>query len=96
MKGECGREVGHLNFKLKIDFCQCCFRFCSAFCSLSLFDLLHEFFAIELAKLAVGQIEERFEWQMDEDEEATEQRMGKVRNIGIWSCLVISAPGWMS
>lgn len=59
---------------------------------------LHEFFAIELAKLAEGQIEERFEWQMDEDEEATEQGMGKVRNIGIWfwSCLVISAPGWMS
>lgn len=46
---------------------------------------LHEFFAIELAKLAEGQIEERFEWQMDEDGEATEQRMGKVRNIGIWS-----------
>lgn len=62
-------EVGHLNFKLKIDFCQCCFRFCSAFCSLSLFDFLSllKFFAIELTVLAEGQIEERFEWQMDKE-----------------------------
>lgn len=62
LKGECGSEVGHLNFKLKIDFCQCCFRFCSAFCSLSLFDLLLSLFARIFCDW-VGQVGRGADWR---------------------------------
>lgn len=60
------------------------------FPSLSL-SLFGQFFAIELAALAEGQIEERFEWQMDKRKIL---KFGLVRLEILAFGLVISAPGW--
>lgn len=52
--------------------------------------LFGQFFAIELAALAEGQIEERFEWQMDKRKIL---KFGWVRLEILAFGLVISAPG---
>jgi len=55
---------GHLNFKLKIDFCQC-IRIFVLLCLICCF-ALGQFFAIEFIFSRRLEIEQRFEWQVAE------------------------------